>query len=112
MANANLLQNFYIKVEHLTLNPGSTTQESFTQDLSLQAVHVNIQPASKEVLALYGGAFGKAYTIFTTLSGILQTDRLTTVSGIGNPIQYIVKGREEYNYFLGQNFELYVEALA
>lgn len=112
MQNANLLLSSYVSVEHVSLDTGSTTKEGYLADIGLAAVHVNIQPASMELLALYGGAYGKAFTVFTTASGILETDRLTTVSGTGTPKVYIVKGKMNFDYGQGQHIELYVEETA
>lgn len=109
MSNANLLLNAYVSVEHINLDTNSTTKEGYIPDPALAAVHVNIQPTSPYLTALYGGAYGKLYTVFTTVSGILETDRLTTVSGISATIKYIVKGKQYFNYGLGQHTELYVE---
>src|SRR6185437_15687288 len=111
MAFANLLgQTFYVSVEHLNLDSGSTTKEGYVADLGLAAVACNIQPASAQVIALNNGAFGKAYTIYTTTSGILESDRLTTVSGCYTPAKvFIVKGKQEFSYGIAQHTELYIE---
>jgi hypothetical protein len=108
MSNARLLTNKFISVEHLNPDSPSANTEGFVQDASLQAVPVNIQSSSKEVIALFGGAFGKSYTVFTTSSGILETDRITVVSGTDNR-QFIIKGKEMFDLQLGQHQELYVE---
>lgn len=107
-AFANLLLSSYVSVEHFQPNVNNT-QEFYASDASLQAVHVNIQPSSAYEANLYGGAYGKTYTLFTTTSGILETDRLTTVSGTGSVKQYIVKGRQHFDYGLGQHDEIYIE---
>lgn len=80
MSNANLLTNVNVLVEHISLDPATSVKEGFVIDTGLASVPVNIQPASRELLVLFGGAFGKSYTVFTTYSGILQTDRLTDLS--------------------------------
>ena len=108
MADADLFLSSYVQVEHYTKDLTNQLKEGYVQDASLQAVSVNIQSASKEALLLYGGAYGESYTIFTTCSGILQTDRLTTVSG-NYSAQYIVKGVQAYDYGLGQHVELYCQ---
>ncbi len=110
MSIANVFTTKYVSVEHLALDSGSTTKEGFVADISLAAVPVNIQPSAPEVIALNNGAFGKAYTIFTTNSGILETDRLTTVSGTDNK-KYIVKGKQNFDYGLAQHIEYYVEEI-
>src|SRR5260370_34558371 len=101
MSNAELFLSQYVQVEHYTPDLVNSQTEGYIQDVGLQAVKVNIQPASAEIIALNNGAMGKTYTVFTTNSGILHTDRITTVSGVvGTPngIQYIVKGRNFFNY--------------
>lgn len=108
MVGANLVLSSYVSVEHLNLDAGSTTKEGYVADLGLAAVHVNIQPSAPEIIALNNGAYGKSYTLYTSVSGILETDRLTTVSG-NNSTKYIVKGKQNFNYGLGQHIELYLE---
>jgi hypothetical protein len=111
MPDANLYTAFYVSVEHLAIDPTNANTEGFTSDLSLQAVSCNIQPTSAEMTAMFGGAYGKVYTLYTTSSGILETDRLTTASGTMNPVkQYIVKGKQYYNYGVaGAHTELLCE---
>lgn len=111
MPIANLFLSSYVAVEHLALRDGSSLQETYKQDAGLQAVHVNIQPSDYQTMLLYGGAYGKSYTIYTTASGILETDRVTTVSGSDTPKQFIVKGRQFFDYGLGQHVEVYVEQI-
>lgn len=105
--SANLILNAYVSVEHFVPD-SNANQEGYVADLGLAAVAVNIQPSSPEVIALNNGAMGKAYTMFTTVSGILETDRLTTVSG-SYSTKYIVKGKQNFNYGLATHVELYVE---
>jgi hypothetical protein len=99
-----------VSVEHLKLDASNANKEGFVADIGLAAVPINIQPSSSQILMLTGGAYGKGYTVFTTASGILETDRLTVVSGSATPApQYIVKGKQNFNYGLVQHLELYVE---
>lgn len=108
MSLANLFTNTYVSVEHLTVDTLNSNTEGYVTDIGLAAVPCNIQPSSPEVTALNNGAYGKGYTLFTTASGILETDRLTTVSG-SYSTQYIVKGKQNFNYALAQHIELYIE---
>lgn len=101
---APLLNSDFISVEHYTIQ--AANKQGYVADVGLSAVPCNIQPTEPEILALMGGAFGKGYTIFTTASGILEGDRLTS-SGTGDI--YIVKGRQNFNYTYAQHLELYVE---
>jgi len=107
VVNANLFQSFYVSVEHLNPDSPGANTEGFVADPGLAAVHCNIQPATFEVTALNNGAYGKSYTVFTTNSGILETDRITTVSGTSSKV-YIVKGKEFFNWGLAQHIELFV----
>ena len=100
MADANLITSCYVNVEHLTVDSTNPNTEGYLLDQALLAVPCNIQPAEADVVALYGGAFGKMFTLFTTCSGILETDRITTVSGSYSH-QYIVKGKQHYDYGIG-----------
>ena len=106
--NASLFLSSYISVEHLNPDASNTNKEGFVSDLALQAVAVNIQPASMELTALNNGAYGKSYTIFTTSSGILETDRIT-VSGTNQ--QFIVKGKQAFLYGLAQHVEIFCEEI-
>ncbi len=108
MSNAVIFTNKYVSVEHLSPDSSNANKEGFVVDISLAAVPVNIQAASMELTALNNGAYGKAYTMFTTNSGILETDRLTTVSGT-DARQYIVKGKQIYDLLRAQHLELYLE---
>lgn len=100
-----ILTNTYVSAEHIQPDT-NTNQEGFVADPNLVAVACNIQPTAPEMIALYGGAYGKAYTMFTTNSGIRETDRLTQ-SGTGKT--FIVKGLQNFNYFGGQHLEVYLE---
>jgi len=106
---ANVLTDQYVKVEHLTQDQSNANTEGYVLDAGLAAVPCNIQPSTPDISVLYGGAFGKAYTLYTTVSGILETDRVTTVSG-NNSQKFIVRGRQLYNYGPMQHCEVYLEA--
>lgn len=111
MPQAPILNNTYIKVEHLSLDSGNANTEGYVADAGLAAVPVNIQPTAPEMVALFGGAYGKAYTAFTsftTASGILETDRVTTVSGTTSQV-FIVRGKQNFNYGLARHLEFYLE---
>jgi len=100
-----------VSVEHLNPDASNANKEGFVADLGMAAVPINIQPSKPEILMLTGGAYGKGYTAYTTASGILETDRLTTVSGTGNGKKYIVKGKQDFNYGLLEHLELYLEEI-
>lgn len=84
-----------VSVEHLSPDSNNSNKEGYLSDAALASISCNIQPSSMEVLALYGGAAGKMFSMYTTSSGILETDRVT-VSGIND--KYIVKGKEKFTY--------------
>lgn len=87
--------NLFFSVEHLTPDVGNDNKEGYVADNALSNIPGNIQPSTAEMVALYGGAYGKVYTLYTTYSGVLEGDRLT-VSGTG--VKYIVKGKQNYDY--------------
>ena len=91
----SLFTDMYFSVEHLVLDAGNVNQEGYATDLSLINVPGNIQPSTPEMTALYGGAYGKVHTLYTSTSGVLEGDRLT-VSGTGQ--KFIVKGKQDYEY--------------
>jgi hypothetical protein len=105
--SASVYTDNYLSVEHYGPLSTNAKKLGYTVDTGLLNVPVNVQPASKEVLAVTGGAYGKAYIIYTTASGILEGDRLT-LSGMLTKT-YTVKGRENFNYGPAQHLELYVE---
>lgn len=67
------------------------------------AVRMNIQPAGAEFTALTDGIDGKIFRGFTFASGVVETMRLT-VSGTSD--QYIVRGREYFDYGIHKHSEL------
>lgn len=83
---------------------GYTTYSGFSErGIRSAAVRVNIQPASPELTALAEGEIFKTYKAFTLASGVVEGMRLT-VSGTSET--YTVKGRERYDYGVGQHYEL------
>ena len=67
------------------------------------AVKMNIQPASAELTMMAEGEMFKTYKAFTMASGVVEGMRVT-VSGTNDT--YTVKGREKYDYIVGQHYEL------
>lgn len=90
---SNIQKETYVPFYGFRDNNGNTTN----------AVRMNMQPASKTLIALSEGVVGKLFTAFTTASGVVETMRLTCS---GTNEQYIVRGREIFNYGMGQHFEL------
>lgn len=83
---------------------GYTTYSGFLErGVASAAVRVNIQPASAELTAFSDGQMFKTYKAFTSASGIVEGMRLT-VSGTNDT--FTVKGREKYDYGVGQHYEL------
>lgn len=84
-----------VSVEKFQTDAGNSNKESYVVDMSLQAVKMNIQPASAEDTVLVDGVFAQTSTAFTTNSGIGAGNQLT-VSGTGT--KYVVKGVEDWNF--------------
>lgn len=78
------------------LTPDNDNADKETYVTLLTGVKMNIQPASAELLALSEGQIGKTFRAYTSISGILLSDKIT-VSGTSST--YIVKGVEDW-YFL------------
>jgi hypothetical protein len=108
MSNAQVYITHTISVEHLTRDLTNLNTEGYAADISLSGVMCNIQPAGQEVAMLYGGAYGKSYSLFTTNSGILETDRVT-ISGTST--KYIVKGVKKFDYGIMQHLEYLIEQI-
>jgi hypothetical protein len=94
------------------LNPdaGSTTKEGYTtfsgftfNGVPSAALRINIQPASPELTAFSDGQMFKTYKAFTLASGLVEGMRVT-VSGTNDC--FTVKGREKYDYGVGQHYEI------
>ena len=59
------------------------------------ALRMNIQPMSAQMTILVDGVIGKTFTGFTTASGLTEGMRVT-ISGTQE--QFIVRGRQNYDY--------------
>lgn len=70
----------YGSIQRLTALVSDANKESFQIVSGLEAIPINVQPASPETTALINGVFGKTYTVFTKTIGFREGDRLT-VSG-------------------------------
>lgn len=70
-------------------------------------VWMNIQPMQTQFTNTGDGLYFKNYKAFTTASGIVEGYRLT-VSGTGE--QYIVNGRQRFDYIVAPHYELMLEA--
>lgn len=67
------------------------------------AIKLNVQPASPELTAMSEGEMFKTHKAFTTASGVVES-MLVTISGSGEV--YRVRGRERFDYGMGQHYEL------
>lgn len=95
-----------VTVEALTM---AGTQQSYTtHPLYPGQVFVNIQPAGAEFNDMSEGMFYKIYKVFTTASGIAETDRITEVA---TGKKYVVRGRENYSGLLAPHYELVAESV-
>ena len=97
-------------VSTLQVNNPVSDQETFVtysgfqmQGIQSAAIKVNIQPASAELTAMAEGDMFKTYKAFTTASGVIEGMTLT-ISGTNE--LYRVRGREVFNYGIGQHYEL------
>lgn len=102
------LKNLFVTVEHLTRDSNNSNKEGFVSDAGLNGTYANIQPVNAETAILYQGAVGKLYSMYTTASGILETDRVTIS---GSTTKFIVKGKQDFNYGPGQHVELVLEEI-
>src|SRR3990167_11454047 len=71
-----LILDHSVNVFRLSLDVGSSIKESYQQYTVLNSTPINVQPSSNEDAIVAGVTFGQAYTAFTTVSGILEGDKL------------------------------------
>ena len=81
-------------IHRIQLDSGSTTKESYVAYTPLADVALNVQPATAEDSIVAGGVFGQTFVAFTTVSGILEGDKIV-LQQTGE--SYIVKGRSDWN---------------
>lgn len=105
-----MLEDKIVIISKITSDGHGTDKETYTtysgfleHGLRSAAVRMNIQPASAELTAISEGEVFKTYKAFTSNSGVVEGMRVT-VSGT-NDI-YTVKGRERFDYGVGQHYEL------
>lgn len=67
-------------VQRLIMTDADSDKEAYGSVSGLEAVAVNVQPATAETVALINGVFGKTYTIFSKTRGMRDGDRIT-ISG-------------------------------
>ena len=72
----SLILDRLIDVYRLQTDSGDSNKEQYQVYTPLADIAINIQPAQAEDVVIAGGAFGQAYTAFTTQSGILEGDKL------------------------------------
>lgn len=105
-----MLEDKVVIVSKITSDGSGTDKETYTtysgyleHGVSSAAVRMNIQPASAELTVMADGEIFKTYKAFTSNSGVVEGMRVT-VSGTSDI--YTVKGREKYDYGVGQHYEL------
>lgn len=81
-------------VSRLVADVGNAGKEAYSPVGGLEAMRINIQPASPEFTAITNGVFGKTFEAYLTASGIKDGDRIT-VSGSDT---YTVRGVEDQNW--------------
>jgi hypothetical protein len=67
-------------IQRLLATDADSDKENYGAVAGSGGISVNVQPSNAETVALINGVFGKTYTVFTTVSGIKDGDRLT-ISG-------------------------------
>ncbi len=81
----------------------NANKEDFEVVTGLEAIPINVQPASPETTVLVEGVFGKTYSVYTTVSGMKDGDELT-VSGLftdGLTLNKILRIRDVGNWNFG-----------
>lgn len=68
-------------ITRLTVTQANTDKETYQAVSGMESIPINVQPASAETVALSNGVYGKIFDVYTTVSGMIDGDRLT-VSGI------------------------------
>lgn len=66
-----------VSVKRLKPDSDNTKKESYIDNLALQNVKMNIQPASPEETVLVDGTWAQTSKAYTTCSGLLYADVLT-----------------------------------
>lgn len=82
-------------IERLNPNVGDTDKEQYQAVSGLEAVRINIQPATAELTAVSNGVYGQTFQAFVQISNVQISDRIT-VSGTTN--KFIVKGVSDFNW--------------
>lgn len=86
------------------LTPESDTdKESYATVVGLEAVPMNIQPATAELIAVSDGVYGQTFQAFTQSSNVQIGDQIT-ISGTNN--KFIVKGIQDWNFPPIPHYEL------
>lgn len=81
---------------------GDANKENYQAVAGLEAVRLNLQPASPEFTAIAEGVFGKTFVGFTTTSGVSDGDRLTISGGK----TYTVRGVEDWDFGVLPHYRL------
>lgn len=89
----SLILDRVANVSRLQPDSGNANKESYQTYIPLQNVAINVQPASAEDTVIAGGAFGQAFTAFTTASGILEGDKLVMLKTFE---VFIVRGKSNW----------------
>ena len=89
----SLILDRVVDIWRLSLDVGSTTKESYVQYTPLDDTPINWQPANNEDVIVAGGVFGQTYVAFTTVSGILEGDKLVAQQ---TGESFIVRGKSNW----------------
>jgi len=89
----SLLLDRVVDVYRLRKDVTNANKESYTLYTPLSPTAMNWQPGTTEDSVVAGGVFGQAYVGFTTVSGILEGDKLIT--RVTNEVM-IVRGKQNW----------------
>ena len=73
----SLILDRVVSVSRLAQDVDNTNKEQYQAFAPLANCAINIQPSAPEDSILADGTFGQAYIAFTTVSGVLEGDKLT-----------------------------------
>jgi hypothetical protein len=90
----SVITDKYINIKRLTKDLDNSDKESYQDNLALQSIACQIQPAGAEDVAISDGVYGQTFICFTTASGIRTGDHVT-VSGTGELFR--VRGIENWS---------------
>lgn len=89
-----MILDHIVSIKRLQRDLNNSNKEQYVDNLALQDVKCQIQPATAEETAIAEGVFGQTFTLYTTVSGILTGDHVTSAM-TGETFR--VKGVEDWS---------------